>query len=535
VYNEMLRTMTDTRPSPPSSAMIRSGDIVSGKFRIERVIGQGGMGVVVAAKHLQLDEMVALKFLRAQATSDPEALARFMREARAAARLKSEHVARVLDVGVSDEGTPYIVMEHLEGRTLGKVLEEAGRLEVSTATEYVIQACEGLAEAHARGIVHRDVKPENLFLVERSQSWRVIKVLDFGISKVSLARDETSNIATQNMMGSPCYMSPEQLRSTANVDHRTDVWSLGATLFELLAGATAYRSDQPLPQLIAAILEVPAPALSDLWPDVPPELSAVVSRCLSKDRGARFASVAELALALLPFAPKRARAHAERAVSVTLGRAGALDAAESAGAADSRSTQPAPPPGGSTPSSPVALVGTLKSATASGKSAVSGNLDTLDAPTGTPWEEPKPRTMLRAVAAAAGVGAVVFVGWGLGRVPSHAPAEAASGSTGVVLAPSVSAVMGSAVVGSAATALDVPGASNAGPDAGSANATAPVMPVETTVRTPHASAGASGAATRPGGASSGTASPPPPSPAAAPPHASAHPTTPGNLDIRMER
>ncbi len=214
--------------SPPSNIgdgapLVRAGDVVSGKFRIERVLGQGGMGVVVAAKHLQLDETVALKFLRAHAISDPDALARFTREARAAAKLKSEHVARVLDAGVTDDGTPYIVMEYLEGRTLGQLLEQQGRLDVSTVAEYAIQACEGLAEAHARGIVHRDIKPENLFLVERSQGWRVLKILDFGISKFDARAASDTNISTHGMMGSPCYMSPEQLRSTAEVDHRTDL------------------------------------------------------------------------------------------------------------------------------------------------------------------------------------------------------------------------------------------------------------------------------------------------------------------------
>jgi eukaryotic-like serine/threonine-protein kinase len=525
--------MTEARSSPPSAPFVRSGDVVSGKFRVERVLGQGGMGIVVAAKHLQLDEMVALKFLRAHATNDPEALARFMREARAAARMKSEHVARVLDVGVTDEGTPYIVMGYLEGRTLGRVIEDVGRLDVPTATEYVVQACEGLAEAHARGIVHRDVKPENLFLVERSQDWRVIKILDFGISKVSVARDETSNIATQNMMGSPCYMSPEQLRSTANVDHRTDIWSLGATLFELLAGATAYRSDQPLPQLIAAILERPAPALADLWPDVPAELSGVVARCLSKDRETRFASVAELALALLPFAPKRARAHAERAVSVTLG------GVESGGIVDSRSTQHATPPSAS--DSPASLVGTLKSATLSGKAAVSENLDTLDAPTGTPWEEQKPRTALRATAAVVAIGAVVFVGWGLGRVPARGPAEAATGTSGAALAPSVSAVMGSAVI----PASEAAPASNASLDAGVARVAEPAAPAEKSAHATHAAlvggtGGASGAAgtngtSRPNGAPVGPATVPPAPVGTAAAHASARPATPANLDIRMER
>jgi serine/threonine-protein kinase len=171
---------------------VRSGGVVSGKFRIDRVLGEGGMGVVVAATHLQLDEPVALKFLRSEAVAESEALGRFMREAKAAAKLKSEHVARVLDVAVTDEGSPYIVMEYLEGRDLSRTVQGDGPLDVASATEFVIQACEGLSEAHARGIVHRDIKPENLFLVERTQGWKTVKILDFGISKIAMPGWPTS-------------------------------------------------------------------------------------------------------------------------------------------------------------------------------------------------------------------------------------------------------------------------------------------------------------------------------------------------------
>ena len=351
--------------SPPpnivgdGAPLVRTGDVVSGKFRIERVLGQGGMGVVVAARHLQLDETVALKFLRAQANSDPDALARFTREARAAAKLKSEHVARVLDAGVADDGTPYIVMEYLDGRTLGKLLEDQGRLDVATTAEYAIQACEGLAEAHARGIVHRDIKPENLFLVERSEGWRVLKIVDFGISKFNVVRGASdANISTQSMMGSPCYMSPEQLRSTASVDHRTDIWSLGATIFELLAGSTAYRAGQTLPQLITAILEQPTPKLVEFRCDIPAELSAIVARCMAKDREERFGSAAELALALLPFAPRRVRANVERALARHAGRCSELEPGPTLERHPAAHRRDAAPPAAS-----VQVAGTLRSAT----------------------------------------------------------------------------------------------------------------------------------------------------------------------------
>jgi len=306
---------TDVVVNTSSALVFRPGSVIAGKFRIDRTLAEGAMAVVVAATHLHLKRPVALKFLRGDISSDWDALARFTREAQAAAQLKSEHVARVLDVGMTEDGTPYIVMEYLEGHSLADQVETHGVLDVASAVEYAIQACEGLAEAHARGIVHRDIKPENLFLVERAPGWGTIKILDFGISKLAFA--EGSNVTTGIIMGSPCYMSPEQLRSTATVDHRSDIWSLGATLHELLAGTHAFDPSQTLPALVAAILEAPAPPLRQLRPEVPEELAAIVAGCLAKEREQRFQSAAELAMALLPFAPSRARVPAERANSMT--------------------------------------------------------------------------------------------------------------------------------------------------------------------------------------------------------------------------
>jgi len=306
---------SDVVANTSSALVFRPGSVIAGKFRIDRTLAEGAMAVVVVATHLHLEQPVALKFLRGNISSDWDALARFTREAQAAAQLKSEHVARVLDVGMTDDGTPYIVMEYLEGHSLADQVETHGVLDVASAVEYAIQTCEGLAEAHARGIVHRDIKPENLFLVERAPGWGTIKILDFGISKVAFA--EGSNVSTGIIMGSPCYMSPEQLRSTATVDHRSDIWSLGATLHELLAGAHAFDPSQTLPALVAAILEAPAPPLRQLRPEVPEELAAIVAGCLTKERDQRFQSAAELAMALLPFAPSRARVPAERATSMT--------------------------------------------------------------------------------------------------------------------------------------------------------------------------------------------------------------------------
>jgi eukaryotic-like serine/threonine-protein kinase len=298
-----------------SELVLAPGTIVAGKYRVDRTLAEGGMGVVVAATHLHLQQSVALKFLRGgNVSSEWDALARFSGEAKAVAQLRSEHVAHVLDAGVTDDGTPYMVMEYLEGRSLARALQTQGPFDVASAAEYVIQACEGLAEAHSQGIVHRDIKPFNLFLVERSPGWHAIKIVDFGISK--LAFSDTPNVTTGVIIGSPCYMSPEQLRSTATVDHRSDIWSLGATLHELLAGRAAFDATLTLPALVAAILDRPAPALREIRPDVPEALAAVVTRCLAKDREGRFQSAGELATALLPFAPARARVPAERAASM---------------------------------------------------------------------------------------------------------------------------------------------------------------------------------------------------------------------------
>lgn len=290
------------------------GSIVAGKYRIDRILAEGGMGVVVAATHLHLDQAVALKFLRRDVSAELDALARFTREAKAAAQLRSEHVAHVLDAGVTEDGTPYMAMEYLEGQSLALTLQAHGRLDVVSAVEYVIQACEGLAEAHSRGIVHRDIKPDNLFLVERAPGWNAIKVLDFGISKFAFS--DAGNIATGVILGSPCYMSPEQLRSTATVDHRTDLWSLGATLYELIVGCAAFDASQTLPELVTAILDKPSPRVREARPELPVELDEIIDRCLAKERDARFRSAGELAGALLPFATARSRVAAERAASM---------------------------------------------------------------------------------------------------------------------------------------------------------------------------------------------------------------------------
>jgi len=288
------------------------GDLIAGKYEVIKLIGSGGMGYVVSAMHVELGEVVALKFLRPEALQIEELVERFSREARAAAKIRSEHVARVFDVGVLPDGIPFIVMEHLAGQDLADVLLERGPLPVKVAVEYVMQACEALAAAHASGVVHRDIKPENLFLTKHAQGLDFIKILDFGISKVALAPGgKRGFVRTMMPLGSPVYMSPEQIRSSDQVDARTDIWSLGCVLFELLTGTVAFN-EPSLMQLSAAILEHDPVPLRELVEDAPVELEDVVLRCLEKDVNKRYGNIAELAIALYPFAPRRSRISAER-------------------------------------------------------------------------------------------------------------------------------------------------------------------------------------------------------------------------------
>ena len=306
-----------------ATAGIASGQIIADKYLVERVIGQGGMGVVVAARHIELDDRVAIKFLSEGVMGNGEAVARFAREARASVKIKSEYVARTLDVGRLENGAPYMIMEYLEGADLADRVQKQGPLTIESAIGFMLETCEALAEAHAMGIIHRDLKPSNLFVIRKSDGTESIKLLDFGISKITRALDSGSGLdmtRTAAIMGSPLYMSPEQLTSSRNVDARTDIWSLGATLFELLTGKPPFVAET-IAELGAKVLTYPTPSVRKLRPDVPQELDLVIQLCLAKSAPDRWLNVAELALALADFGPLRLRYSAEK-ISRVLGVAG---------------------------------------------------------------------------------------------------------------------------------------------------------------------------------------------------------------------
>jgi serine/threonine-protein kinase len=289
--------------SLPPHSPVREGQIIAKKYRVERVLGVGGMGAVVRATHVELDQPVAVKFMLPEALASAEAVNRFLREAKIVARLKSEHIARVSDLGTLETGQPFIVMELLEGSDLRARIDNGPRIGPNEAAAYVLQACEGLAEAHRSGIVHRDLKPANLFLTRRPNGRPLVKVLDFGISK-GVAMGDASLAATKTnaLLGSPYYMSPEQMTSPKDVDHRTDVWSLGVILYELVTGRMPFDADT-LGALFLAVYQMAPTPLPQVRPDLPPEFIAVVMRCLEKNPANRYASVEELSLALMPFAP----------------------------------------------------------------------------------------------------------------------------------------------------------------------------------------------------------------------------------------
>ncbi|HEX4445963.1 MAG TPA: serine/threonine-protein kinase [Polyangiaceae bacterium] len=301
----IARPVADSMVGPTDSTVppFGPGAIIANKYRVDEVLGCGGMAWVLRATHLQLNQKVALKFLRFAATR--ETVARFFREGQAAARVSSESVTRVLDVDTLPDGSPFLVMEYLDGRDLEKVVADPGVLPVTKAVDFAIQACEGLSEVHAAGIVHRDLKPANLFLARKRNGSMRLKLLDFGISKFlasgPFAKNKGPATLTQSMMGSPIYMAPEQMRSSKHVDGRADIWSLGVILYELLSGGRSPFEGETLPEICMRVTRENPTPLDAIRPELPQGLVAVVDRCLAKDPAQRFSSAASLAIALAPY------------------------------------------------------------------------------------------------------------------------------------------------------------------------------------------------------------------------------------------
>jgi serine/threonine-protein kinase len=297
-----------------ASLPVEPGGVVAGKYRVEKLLAAGGMGAVIKARHEVLNKDVAIKLMRPETTGSVEAGQRFLREARATATLESDYIARVTDVDLLDDGTPFMVMEYLEGRDLSSVLDVHDRIEVRQAVDWTMQVLSGLAHAHAMGIVHRDLKPSNLFLVKRTDGTRRIKILDFGISKVM---DETradsggvkagATTSTQALLGTPRYMSPEQVQSSKNVDGRTDLWALGLILYELVTGTYPFEGEST-GAVLANILTSPLSTAHAVRAEVPEAISKVIERCLARQRDDRYSSAREVMEALAPFASKRMQA-----------------------------------------------------------------------------------------------------------------------------------------------------------------------------------------------------------------------------------
>jgi eukaryotic-like serine/threonine-protein kinase len=296
-------------PFTTASPYPQTGEVLDGKYRVERLLGEGGMGAVAKATHLLRRAPVALKFMSGAVLSLQGAVERFVNEGVAASQIDSDHVVKVFDVGRLPSGAPYLVMEYLEGCDLGQLLEREGQLIAPTrAIHFTLQILRALQTAHAAGIVHRDMKPSNCFVINKDGEPDFIKLVDFGISKVRATDDAQGAhlTRTNSALGTPLYMSPEQARSPRDVDHRTDLYSVGAILYEMLTGRTPYTAESgEYTEILFKIFTTEPAPLQSIRPDIPVGIANAVHRALLRDRDARFGSAAEMAEALAPFADDR--------------------------------------------------------------------------------------------------------------------------------------------------------------------------------------------------------------------------------------
>jgi eukaryotic-like serine/threonine-protein kinase len=303
-------------PLPSGAERSATETCFAGRYRIDSVLGSGGMGVVYAATHLELGVPLALKILHPSLTGSPEARARFCIEARAGAALRSPHSLRIYDAGLLGSEECFIVMERLEGRNLLQLLRAEGPLPVDVAVNYLLQVCAGLAEAHALGIVHRDIKPENLFLAQQGGGAPLIKIMDFGVARWRRMEVHGKRITNPHSnVGSPCYQAPEQMQSAASVDERCDIWALGLVLFELLTGYCPFESES-IPETCWKVLQGPRPSLAAARLNIEPGLERLFQRCVALDPAQRFRSVAHLAAALRPFTAPVGNASGVRPVAM---------------------------------------------------------------------------------------------------------------------------------------------------------------------------------------------------------------------------
>ncbi len=402
---------------------LEPGTVIAGKYRVVREIGKGGMGVVLAVSHVELGQGYALKLMLPSAAASGAARERFAREAKAAAKLESEHVARAIDFGfLDDDGPPFMVLELLEGENLAERLARVGPLDPEPLAELVLQACEALREAHREGIVHRDLKPANLFVTTRRDGRPLLKVLDFGIAK-TLAPESGSLTKTAMTVGSPFYMSPEQMRSAKNVDARSDVWSLGVTMFELLTGELPF-SGESVTEVAINVIEQGVPSPKKHRPDLPDEIVTIVRRCLQKHADNRYPSIDHLARALARFAKIEAP---------QLGLADAGD--EDDFALEPLSDEPAPAAkaqsGETIAAAPVSTLlsqhprAPSRPSFAGAQTRASATLD-----------KPRPRRRVQIIAAAGVLVAGAATWLGLSQEASGIEATAASAPGSVALAPS---------------------------------------------------------------------------------------------------
>ena len=284
------------RPDPATDPLI--GQMVGGRYVLARRIGKGGMGVVYEADHTALGKRVAVKLLLDKYTDDPEVVARFHREARTASAVGDDHIVEVTDAGVHDDGRSYLVMELLEGASLAEVIDATGPMPAARAVTIIRQVLRGLAAAHAKGIVHRDMKPENVFLVNKGDKVDFVKIMDFGISKFMAATESKVRLTTTGaVMGTPVYMAPEQALGQGEIDARVDLYAVGVMLYEMLAGKPPFQAPNYI-ALVTQHLHVPPPPLGLARPDLPPALLRAVHVALEKDPARRFRDAHAMAQAL---------------------------------------------------------------------------------------------------------------------------------------------------------------------------------------------------------------------------------------------